>query len=142
MKNRASSHLLVLLLIFAFTAVGYYAVHRSALIRGYETSWLMAGRDLAMFLPITIIALWLTRAHRFAGNWTLYTAAILLFCIGLLGQYRLYSDPEYISKKGKAAAREQKIETLQTRFISENYSAEKKQIMGLPATPRSEGAHV
>ena len=135
MKNRASSHLLVLLLIFAFTAVGYYAVHRSALIRGYETSWLMAGRDLAMFLPITIIALWLTRAHRFAGNWTLYTAAILLFCIGLLGQYRLYSDPEYISKKGKAAAREQKIETLQTRFISENYSAEKKQLMGLPATP-------
>ena len=135
MKNRASSHLFVLLLIFAFTSVGYYAVYKGALIRGYETSWFSAGRDLLIFLPLTLIALWLTRAHRFAGNWTLYTAAILLFCVGLLGQYRLYNDPEYISKKSKAEAREQKIETLQLRYINETYSAEKKRLMGLPATP-------
>ncbi|HBR56446.1 MAG TPA: hypothetical protein DEA22_03085, partial [Blastocatellia bacterium] len=50
-------------------------------------------------------------------------------------QYRLFSDPEYISRKDKAAAREAKIRTLQMHYVQENYSAEKKRIMGLPATP-------
>jgi cell division protein FtsW (lipid II flippase) len=61
----------------------------------------------------------------------------LLFSIGLTAQYRLFSDPEYTSRKDKAEARQQKIKTLQMHYIQENYSAEKKQIMGLPATPPS-----
>ncbi|HZH33632.1 MAG TPA: FtsW/RodA/SpoVE family cell cycle protein, partial [Pyrinomonadaceae bacterium] len=72
---------------------------------------------------------------RFAGNWTLYTTAVLLFSLGLVGQYRLFTDPEYISVGDKAQAREQKIETLQLRYIKENYSAEKKRLMGLPPDP-------
>src|SRR5678809_592223 len=67
----------------------------------------------------------------------LYTSAVLLFSIGLTVQYRLFSDPEYISRKDKAAARQEKIKSLQLHYIQENYSAEKKQIMGLPATPPS-----
>lgn len=134
MKNRASSHLLVLLLIIGFEIVGYYAVHRAALIRGYETSWISAGRDLLMYVPIVFIVFWLTRAMKFAGNWTLYTTAILLFSVGMLVQYRLYSDPEY-NAKNKAVARTEKTETLRRRYINETYDAEKKKRMGLPPTP-------
>ncbi|MDQ3817709.1 MAG: FtsW/RodA/SpoVE family cell cycle protein [Acidobacteriota bacterium] len=134
MKNRASSHLVALLLIIGFEIVGYYAIHRAALIRGYETSWITGARDLLMYVPIIFIVFWLTRVMKFAGNWTLYTTAILLFSVGLLIQYRLYSDPEY-NAKNKAEARQEKTDTLRLRYINENYDAAKKQMMGLPPTP-------
>jgi len=137
MKNRASSHLLALVALAVIEVVGYVAIHRAALIRGYETSWIGAGRDLLMYLPIIVLALWLSRAKKFKGNWTLYTTAILLFSIGLLVQYRLYSDPEY-NAKNKAAAREEKTEALRLKYINENYDATKRQIMGLP--PLAPGA--
>jgi cell division protein FtsW (lipid II flippase) len=134
MKNRASSHLLALLIIIGFEIVGYLAVHRAALIRGYETSWVGAVRDLLLYLPILGLVFWLTRVMKFSGNWTLYTTAILLFSIGMLVQYRLYSDPEY-NARNKAAARARKTDTLRMRYISETYSADKKGMMGLPPTP-------
>src|SRR5215216_2309195 len=133
MKNRASSHLLTLLLIIGFEVVGYYTVHRAALIRGYETSWVSGLRDLLMYVPIIFLVFWLTRAKRYAGNWTLYTTAILLFSVGMLVQYRLYSDPEY-NARNKAEARAQKTDTLRMRYINENYDAAKKKMMGLPET--------
>jgi cell division protein FtsW (lipid II flippase) len=52
-------------------------------------------------------------------------------------QYRLFSDPEYTSRRDKAEARQQKIKVIQMHYIQENYSADKKRIMGLPATPPS-----
>jgi cell division protein FtsW (lipid II flippase) len=134
MKNRASSHLLALLMIVVFEIVGYIAVHRSALIRGYETSWVGGVRDLLLFVPIILLVFWLTRVMKFSGNWTLYTTAILLFSIGMLVQYRLYSDPEY-NARNKAEARARKTETLRLRYIAETYTADKKQMMGLPPTP-------
>jgi cell division protein FtsW (lipid II flippase) len=134
MRNRASSHLLALLLIIGFEVVGYYAVHRAALIRGYETSWVSGLRDLLMYVPVVFIVFWLTRAKKYAGNWTLYTTAILLFSVGMLVQYRLYSDPEY-NARNKAEARAQKTDTLRMRYINENYDAAKKKMMGLPDTP-------
>ena len=72
---------------------------------------------------------------RYKGNWTLYTTAVLLFSMGLTVQYRLFSDPEYTSRKDKAQARQEKIRTLQLHYIQQTYSADKKQMMGLPATP-------
>lgn len=134
MKNRASSHLLLILIILGLEIMGYMAIHRAALLRGYETSIIGAVRDLIMFLPLIIVALWLSRAKRFAGNWILFTTAILLFGFGMLIQYRLYSDPEY-NARNKAAAREEKMEALRTRYILENYDPVKKQLMGLPPTP-------
>jgi len=133
-KNRASSHLFLILIILGLEITGYLAVHRAALLRGYETSTIGAVRDLLMFLPLIIIALWLSRSMRFAGNWVLYTTAILLFSFGMLIQYRLYSDPEY-NARNKAEAREEKMEALRLRYIMENYDPIKKQMMGLPPTP-------
>ncbi|MEP6901172.1 MAG: FtsW/RodA/SpoVE family cell cycle protein, partial [Actinomycetota bacterium] len=50
-------------------------------------------------------------------------------------QYRLFSDPEYVLKDKKAEMRQAKIKTAQMHYIQENYSPEKKQMMGLPPTP-------
>ena len=134
MKNRASSHLLIVLVIIGLEIAAYYGVHQAGLLRGYETSIIGAVRDLLIYIPIIVLMLWLSRSKRFSGNWVLFTTAILLFSIGMLVQYRLYSDPEY-NARNKAAAREEKMAALRTRYIMENYDPIKKQIMGLPATP-------
>jgi len=134
MKNRASSHLLVLFLLLVLAVAGYWGVHRAALLRGYETSIIGAIRDLFMFVPLFILLIWLSRFMRYRGNWILFTAAIMLFSVGMLIQYRLYSDPEY-NARNKAEARAAKMEALRTRYIIENYDPVKKQLMGLPPTP-------
>jgi len=134
MKNRASSHLLILLALIVIEIVGYVGIHRAALIRGYSTSLIGAARDLFMYVPIVVIALWLSVSKKFKGNWTLYTTAILLFSVGLLVQYRLYSDPEY-NARNKAEARQEKTDALRLRYINENYDATKRQMMGLPPLP-------
>ena len=122
------------MVIIALEITGYLAVHRAGLLRGYDTSIIGAVRDLMMFLPLIMLVLWLSRSMRFAGNWVLFTTAILLFSFGMLIQYRLYSDPEY-NARNKAAAREEKMQALRTRYIMENYDPVKKQMMGLPPTP-------
>jgi len=137
MKNRTSSHFFILVLIAVLTAISHYSIHYGALIRGYETSWLTAGRNISLIALLAILPIFLKRFAKFQGNWTLYTSAVLLFSIGLTVQYRLFSDPEYTSRKDKAEARQEKIKTLQLHYIQENYSAEKKQMMGLEATPPS-----
>ncbi|HRI04864.1 MAG TPA: FtsW/RodA/SpoVE family cell cycle protein [Pyrinomonadaceae bacterium] len=137
MKNRTSSHFFILALIVLMTAISHYSIHYGALIRGYDTSSLTAIRNLLLLSLLALIPILLKRFIRFDGNWTLYTSAVLLFSIGLTVQYRLFSDPEYTSRKDKAEARQEKLKTLQLHYIQENYSAEKKQIMGLPATPPS-----
>lgn len=119
------------------TAISHYSIHYGALIRGYDTSSLTAMRNLLLLSLLAVIPVLLKRFIRYDGNWTLYTSAVLLFSIGLTVQYRLFSDPEYTSRKDKAEARQEKLKTLQLHYIQENYSAEKKQIMGLPATPPS-----
>src|SRR5919112_6241502 len=133
MKNRASTHLLLLLLIAGFQIVGYVAVFDSALLRGYEPSVVSAVRDLLLYVPIIGILFWLSRVMRFRGNWALYTTAVLLFSVGMLVQYRLYSDPEYGSGN-KAAARAEKMQVQRMRFINQYYDAEKKKMIGVEAS--------
>lgn len=137
MKNRASSHLFVLFLIMILTMISHYAIYYGALIRGYEVSWMSGVRNLCLLFILTVLPLFMSRFARFKGNWTLYTTAVLMFSIGLTVQFRLFNDLEYASRDKKSEAREAKIRTMQEHYIQENYSAEKKQMMGLPATPPS-----
>ena len=137
MKNRTSSHVFILLLIVAITAISHYSIYYGGLIRGYETSFYSGVRNIGLLAILALLPIVLKHAFKFSGNWTIYTSAVLLFSIGLTVQYRLFSDPEYISRQDRAAAREAKIRTLQMHYIQENYSSEKKQIMGLPPTPPS-----
>jgi cell division protein FtsW (lipid II flippase) len=123
----------ILLLIVGFEIVGYVAVYDAALLRGYEPSVVGAVRDLLLYVPLVAILFWLSRAMRFKGNWTLFTSAILLFSIGLLVQYRLYSDPEYGSGN-KAEARAEKTQVQRLRFINEYYGPDKKAMLGLDPT--------
>ena len=125
---------MILVLLVGLEVAGYLAIHRAGLLRGYETSTIGAVRDLMMFVPLMMLVLWLSRSMRFAGNWVLFSTAILLFSIGMLVQYRLYSDPEY-NARNKSVAREEKMDALRTRYIMENYDPAKKQMMGLPPTP-------
>jgi cell division protein FtsW (lipid II flippase) len=137
MKNRTSSHFFILVLIVVVTAIAHYSIYYGALIRGYETSSLTAGRNLLLLSLLAIIPVFLKKFVRYSGNWTVYTAAVLLFSMGLTAQYRLFSDPEYTSRKDKATARQEKIRTIQLHYIQQTYSADKKQMMGLPPTPPS-----
>ena len=133
MRNRASTHLLLLLLLVGLEIVGYYAVYESALLRGYEPSVVGAVRDLLLYVPLVFLLFWLSRAMRFKGSWTLYTTAVLLFSVGLLVQYRLYSDPEYGSGN-KAQARAEKTQVQRLRYINQFYGPDKKEAMGLDPT--------
>ncbi|MCA1628594.1 MAG: hypothetical protein LC742_11620, partial [Acidobacteria bacterium] len=135
MKNRASSHLLALFLIAVFQVLGYMAVYEAALLRGYEPSLTRIGRDLFLYVPLLFLVLWLSRRFKYAGNWTLYTTAVLLFSIGMLVQFRLYSDPEYNSRN-KAEARAQKTQVQRLRYVKQNYDDEKKKLLGLPTDPQ------
>ncbi|MBA3246521.1 MAG: FtsW/RodA/SpoVE family cell cycle protein [Pyrinomonadaceae bacterium] len=135
MKNRASSHLLALFLIVVFQVLGYMAVYDAALLRGYEPSLTRIGRDLFLYVPLLFLVLWLSRRFKYAGNWTLYTTAVLLFSIGMLVQFRLYSDPEY-NTRNKAEARAQKTQVQRLRYIKQNYDDEKKKLLGLPTDPQ------
>ncbi|MBK9156218.1 MAG: FtsW/RodA/SpoVE family cell cycle protein [Chloracidobacterium sp.] len=137
MKNRTSSHFLILVLIVFLAAIAHYAIYYGALIRGYETSFYHGARNIGLLLLLAGLPVVIKRVMRYQGSWTIYTAAVLLFSIGLTVQYRLFSDPEYTSRRDKAEARQAKIKTLQLHYIQENYSPEKKQMMGLPATPPS-----
>ncbi len=135
MKNRASSHLLAILVIVGVEITGYLAVTRAALLRGYQPPLASAVRDILLYVPVIALLFWLSRARRYMGNWTLFTVAILLFSVGLLVQYRLYSDPEYNSRN-KAEARAEKTQVLRLRYINQYYDAEKKKLLGLPADPQ------
>jgi cell division protein FtsW (lipid II flippase) len=137
LKNRTSSHFFILVLIVILAAISHYSIHYGGLIRGYETSSLAAFRNIGILAFLAILPIFIKRFGRYAGNWTIYTSAVLLFSIGLTVQYRLFSDPEYTSRRDKAEARQSKIRTAQLHYIQENYTAEKKQLMGLPATPPS-----
>ncbi len=133
MRNRASTHLLLLLLVIGLEVVGYWAVYDSALLRGYEPSLVGAVRDLLLYVPLVALLFWLSRVMRFKGSWTLYTTAVLLFSVGLLVQYRLYSDPEYGSGN-KAQARNEKTQVQRLRYINQFYGPDKKQAMGMDPT--------
>jgi len=136
-KNRTSSHFFILALIVVITAISHYSIYFGGLIRGYETSWITGVRNIGLLAFLALLPIAIKKILKYNGSWTLYTACVLLFSIGLTVQYRLFSDPEYISRKDKAEARQEKIKTLQLHYIQENYSAEKKKMMGLPETPPS-----
>jgi cell division protein FtsW (lipid II flippase) len=130
MKNRPSSYLFFLVILLAFDALAYVAIYRAGVARGFSPSLLLAFRDLALFLPIFVVFIWLARRHRYAGDLTLFAVAILLFSIGQFMQYRLFTDPEYgASGKEKGQERLAKANTLQQRYINQYYDQEKKRVL-------------
>lgn len=131
MKNRPSSHLLLLLFLVVLDALAYFAIYRAGVARGYSPSVLLACRDLALFLPIFFVFIWFARRHKYAGDLTLFTVAILLFSIGQFVQYRLFTDPEY-SANNRAEVRQARLakaRTQQYKNINQYYDADKKRAL-------------
>jgi cell division protein FtsW (lipid II flippase) len=128
MRNRPSSHLLLLLLLFALNAVAYLAIYRAGVLRGFSPSLLLAARDLVLLLPILFVFVWLMRRHRFRGDLTLFTVAVLLYGFGNVVQYRLFTDPEY-STRQRSQARQAKTQVLRQRYVNQHYDAEKKRAL-------------
>src|SRR2546425_4087892 len=92
-RTRPSFHLLTFILIFGMALVGYVAVIWAGDVRGYQPGKIVAARDLALFIPVLGVFFWMTREQRFRGEMILLTAAIFLFTVGQLMQFRLFSDP-------------------------------------------------
>jgi len=118
-------------MLFALDALAYFTIYRAGVARGYSPSMLLAFRDLALFFPIFVIMVWIARRHRYAGDLSLLTVAILLFSIGQFTQYRLFTDPEYSADKRSEAraARLSKANTLQQRYVNQYYDADKKRAL-------------
>jgi cell division protein FtsW (lipid II flippase) len=130
------------ILIFASALVGYVAVIRSGEIRGYEPSKIVAARDIALLLPVLAVFFWMTRRQRFGGEMIVLTAAIFLFSVGQVMQFRLFSDPEYGARgAARMKAREAKAQTVRLLNIETGYDDEKKTAMfGSPtAVPKTPG---
>src|SRR5262245_4341409 len=94
-RTKPFFNLLALAVIVTLAVVGYVAVIWSAEFRGYSPSRSVALRDLALFVPIIGAFIWLVRKQHFRGELMAFTAVTLLFAVGLLTQYRLFTDPEY-----------------------------------------------
>lgn len=132
MKNRPSSHLLLLLLLVMLDALAYVAIYRAGVARGYSPSVLLACRDLALFLPLFFIFIWIARRHKYAGDLTLFTVAVLLFGMGQFVQYRLFTDPEYSASGNRAEVRQARLakaRVQQYKSINQFYDAEKKKAL-------------
>jgi hypothetical protein len=135
LKNRTSSHFFILVLIVIVTAISHYSIYYGGLIRGYETSWITGVRNIGLLTFLALLPIAIKKIFKYNGSWTLYTCCVLLFSLGLTVQYRLFSDPEYISRKDKAEGR-RRSKTLQMHYIQETI-LQKEKLMGLPATPPS-----
>ncbi len=131
MRQRPSTHFLILFGLLVLDGLAYVAIYRAGIERGFTPSILLAVRDLSIFLPILGIFLWLVRRWRYAGDWTLLTVAVLLFGMGQFMQYRLFTDPEYGAAKRQLiqAAREAKGNTLRQQSINQYYDAAKKRAL-------------
>jgi len=64
MRNRPSSHVLLLFLLVALNLVAYLAIYRAGIQRGFSPSLLLAVRDLALFLPVAATLVWLVKRQR------------------------------------------------------------------------------
>ncbi|HUK89196.1 MAG TPA: hypothetical protein VLZ81_02265, partial [Blastocatellia bacterium] len=94
-RTSPSFNLLIMAASCGLSLIGYIATIWSGHLHGYEPSRMVAARDLALFIPLIGIFFWLTRRERHRGEMLVLTAAVFLFAVGSLMQYRLFSDPEY-----------------------------------------------
>src|SRR3954451_1440106 len=129
-RTSPSLHLLMIAVILAASIIGYVAVIWSGQLHGYEPSRIVAARGLALFIPIVALFFWLTRRQRHRGEILLLTTAVFLFAIGLLMQFRLFSDPEYGARGAeRVKAREYKAQTVRLLNVETGYDDAKKTML-------------
>lgn len=126
-SERPSLHVFLLLALAGLAAAAHFAVMGAGSLRGYSPSLVVAVRNIAFYVPILGVALWLSRSQRYRGSMVLFTSAALLFTIGLAVQYRLFNDPEYGARgAARREAREAKAQTIRNLNIRTGYDDAKK----------------
>jgi cell division protein FtsW (lipid II flippase) len=140
--SRPSQHLLLITGVFVALTIGLIAIILAGGLRGYGTSRLTAGRDLAFVLLFAAALVWLVRRQRYRGELIVYTSAVLLFSVGLLMQYRLFSDPEYGARGSERTERRQsKGVAVRLLNVESGYDDQKKAFLfGQPTVPKDAGA--
>jgi cell division protein FtsW (lipid II flippase) len=128
--------------IVAFLA-GLGAIIWAGDVRGYDSSRLVAIRNLGFLVLLTAAFFWLVRRERFRGEMLVFTAAALLFAMGTLMQYRLFSDPEYGARGSRRAeSRKAKGDAVQMLNLATGYDDQKKAFLfgptGAPAVKPTE----
>jgi len=128
---------------FVALIIGLVAIIWSGEVRGYTASRIIAGRNLAFVLAGIASVVWLARRQKYRGEMLVFTAAIVLFSIGMLMQYRLFSDPEYGARGGeRTESRKAKGEAVRLLNIETGYDEQKKTFLfgptGKPAVPPTE----
>ena len=127
-SHRPSVHLFVLIALAGLAVVGEAAIVSSASLRGFSPSIAVAVRNASFYLPILAVFFWLARSQRYRGSMVLFSAAMLLFTVGLVLQYRLFTDPEYGARGAdRREAREAKAQTVRYLNIRTGYDDAKKQ---------------
>jgi cell division protein FtsW (lipid II flippase) len=147
-RTSPSFNLLLIVAIGCLSVIGYAAIIWSGHLHGYEPSRIVAARDVALFVPILAIFFWLTRRERYRGEMVLLTAAVFLFTVGSLMQFRLFSDPEYGARgAARTKARLAKAQAVRLRDIQTGYDEEKKKFLfgsdaGVPEEPPTQNLPV
>jgi cell division protein FtsW (lipid II flippase) len=119
--------------------LGYVAVIWSGSLHGYEPSKIVAARDLSFFIVIIGLFFWLIRKQKFRGEMIPLTAAVLLFAVGLIMQFRLFSDPEYGARVERSEFRRAKGQAVRLLNVETGYDDQKKALLfGSPdAVPKN-----
>lgn len=138
-SHRPSLHILLVALLSLVAVAAHVGVMSAGTLRGFDPSIVVAIRNIALFVPLIGVVLWLGRSQRYRGSMVLYTAAVLLFTLGLAVQYRLFTDPEYGARGAeRREAREAKAQTIRYLNIQTGYSDEKKAaIFGTTQVPEA-----
>jgi cell division protein FtsW (lipid II flippase) len=123
--DRPSTHLPLLVALAVLAGLGHVAVIAAGLLRGYDASSVIAVRNVLFFVPIIAAFLWIVRRYGYRGTCVPFTAATLMFTIGLVVQYRLFNDPEYGARGAeRRAAREAKAQTVRHLNVRTGYTGE------------------
>lgn len=122
MKNRPSTHLIIQLALLGAVLTAQWAIVTADHLRGFTPSTLVIVRDLLGFLVLIAGFLLLVSRLGYRGELGIVTCAMVLYCLGTLAQFRLFTDPEYTSRgEARAAARLAKAHAIRARGVGEEY---------------------
>lgn len=130
MKNRPSTHLLIQAVLLGGVLAALLAIAMADRIRGFTPSAFVLIRDLSGLIALIVGFVLLVWRFRYRGELNLFTGAMILYCIGTVAQFRLFTDPEYTARgEARSAARLAKAQAIRARGVGGEYDDAKLQAL-------------
>ncbi|MBI4468624.1 MAG: FtsW/RodA/SpoVE family cell cycle protein [Acidobacteria bacterium] len=132
MINRPSRHLAIQAGLCAAALLAQVAIVLADRIRGFTPSSLVLLRDFFGVLVLLAGFVFLVRRFGYRGELSLFTCVMILYVVGTVAQFRLFTDPEYTSRgEARAAARLAKAHAVRALGVGGEYDdAKLKAILG------------